>query len=187
MFAYWNRPGVGHERDVQRLGDLRRERDAELAEHVCEHLARRRRVRDDEIDVAEAGVVVVVVDVDREPRRVDDARLGAHAARARAVDGDEDALAEVGRALAPKPALAQLEEPVLAGKRRRTAEEHDDVLAELAEREAHREQRAERVAVRRLVRRHDEAIVLAEGGDDRLHVSLVRHRSPQERARRSAS
>ena len=72
----------------------------ELAEDVCEHLAGRRRVGDDEVDVAEAGVVVVVVDVDREPRGVDDARLRADAARARAVDGDEDALGEVGRALA---------------------------------------------------------------------------------------
>ena len=71
-------------------------------------------------------------------RGVDDARLGADPARARAVDGDEDALAEVGRALAHEPALLELEEPVLARKRRRAAEEHDDVLAELAEREAHR-------------------------------------------------
>ena len=129
---------VGDERDVERLGDLRRQRDAELAEHVREHLARRGRVRDDEVDVAEARVVVVVVDVDRERRGVDDARLGADPARARAVDGDEHALAEVGRPLAPKPALLELEEPVLAGKRRRAAEEHDDVLAELAQREAHR-------------------------------------------------
>ena len=96
---------VGHERDVQGLGDVGRERDAQLADHVCEHLAGRRCVRDDEVQVAEARVVVVVVDVDREPRGVDDARLRAHAARARAVDGDEDTLAEVGRALALEPAL----------------------------------------------------------------------------------
>ena len=71
--------------------------------------------------------------------------------------------AEVGRTLAPEPALVQLQEPVLAGERRRPTEEHHDVLAELAERESHREERAERVAVRRLVRGDGEALV-ARGG-----------------------
>ena len=42
--------GVGDERDVQRLRDLRRELDTELGEHVAQHLAGRRRVRDDEVD-----------------------------------------------------------------------------------------------------------------------------------------
>ena len=118
-------------------------------------------------------------------RGVDDAGLGADAARARAVDGDEHALAEVGGRSRRSPAL-ELQEAVLAGKRRRAAEEHHDVLPQLAEREARREHRPERVAVRRLVRRHDEALVLAEGGCDRLHVSLVRHRAraPGARARR---
>ena len=37
--------GVRDERDVERLGDLGRQRDAELAEDVREHLAGRRRVR----------------------------------------------------------------------------------------------------------------------------------------------
>ena len=85
-------PGVGDERDVEGLGDLGRQLDAELAEDVREHLAGRRRVRDDEVHVAEARVVVVVVDVDRERRPLDEAGLGADAARARAVDRDEDAL-----------------------------------------------------------------------------------------------
>ena len=54
---------VGDERDVERLRQLRRELDAQLGEHVPQHLARRGRVGDDEIDAAEARVVVVVVDV----------------------------------------------------------------------------------------------------------------------------
>ena len=133
---------IRHERDVQRLGDLRREGEIELSEEVGEHLAGRRRVGDDEIDVPETRVVVVVIDVDHERRRSDDARLGADPARARAVDCHEHALSEVDRTLTPEPALLQLQESVLAGKRRRPAEEHHDVLAELAEREAHREERA---------------------------------------------
>ena len=108
--------GIGDERDVQRLGDLRREREVELVEHVGEDLAGRGRIRDDEVDVPEARVVVVMVDVDDERRRVDRARLGSHPTGAGAVDRDEHALAEVGRALSPEPALLQLEEPVLPGR-----------------------------------------------------------------------
>ena len=176
--------GIGDERDVQRLGDLRREREVELVEHVGEDLPGRGRIRDDEVDVPEARVVVVMVDVDDERRRVDRARLGSHPTGARAVDRDEHALAEVGRALSPEPALLQLEEPVLAGEGRGSTEEHHDVLAELGEGEAHREQGAERVAVGSLVRGDHEAIVLSEGGRNRLHVSLGRHLPPGERARR---
>jgi hypothetical protein len=57
---------VGDERDVQRLRDRRRELDAELAQEVADDLGRRGRVRDDEVERPEAGVVVVMVDVDRE-------------------------------------------------------------------------------------------------------------------------
>ena len=38
---------VGDERDVERLGDLRRQRDVELAQEVADDLAGRGRVRDD--------------------------------------------------------------------------------------------------------------------------------------------
>ncbi len=112
------------------------------------------------------------------------ARLGAHPTGARTVDGDEHALAEVRRSRPDETALLELEEPVLARKGRRPAEEHDDVLAELAKREAHPQERPQRVAVGSLVRGDEEAIVLAEGGRNRLHVSLGRHLPPGERARR---
>ena len=81
-------------------------------------------------------------------------------------------------------ALLELEEPVLARQGRRPTEEHHDVLAELAKREAHPQERPQRVAVGSLVRGDEEAIVLAEGGRNRLHVSLGRHLPPGERARR---
>src|SRR3954451_2944458 len=58
--------GVGDERDVQRLRELGRELDPQLGEHVAQHLARGGGVGDDEVDVAEARVVVVVVDVEDE-------------------------------------------------------------------------------------------------------------------------
>ena len=156
--------------------------DTELPEDVRKHLPGGGGVGHDEIDVAEARVVVVVVDVDRERRGVDDAGLGADAARARAVHGDEDALAEVAGTPALEPLSLELQEAVLAGERRRAAEEHHDVLPQLAEREARREHRPEGVSVWRLVRRHDEPLVLADGGYDRLHVSLVRHRARAPRA-----
>ena len=125
-----------------------------------------------------------MVDVDRERRRIDDARLGSHPARARAVDRDEHALAEVLGTLPREAPLLELEEAVLARERRGSAEEHDDVLAELLQRKAHAEERSERVAVGRLVRGDDEALLVAEGGRDRLHVSLGRHRALRARARR---
>ncbi len=133
----------------------------------------------------------MVVDVDRERGGVDDARLGPDAARARAVDRHEDTLREVGGPLTLQAAALGVEEPVLARERRRPADEHDDVLTELLQSEPHAEQRAEGVAVGRLVRGDHVAVVLVECGHDRLHVSLVLHRTgdraPQAPARRSAS
>jgi hypothetical protein len=63
--------GVGDDGDVERLGDRRGEPDAELSKDVGEDLARRRGVADDEIHLAEAGVVVVMVDVHDELRLIE--------------------------------------------------------------------------------------------------------------------
>ena len=52
-------------------------------------------------------------------------------------------------------------------------EVHLDVLAELAQRERRREQRAERVAVRVLVGHDEKAVVLAQRRRDRLQVSRL--------------
>ena len=82
------------------------------------------------------------------------------------------ALGSVGGQLAPQ--VAEREEAVLAGERRRPGEEHDAVLAERPQREVHGEQRAERVAVRVLVRRDEEPVASADRLDDRPEVSCSR-------------
>ena len=61
--------GVGHERHVERLGDLRGELDLEVVEQRVEDLRRAGGVTDDEVRGPEAGVVVVVVDVQDVQRR----------------------------------------------------------------------------------------------------------------------
>ena len=124
--------GVGDERDVERLRELRRQRHPELGENIPKHLSGRRRVGDDEVDVAEAGVVVVMVDIERE-RRASDGLGVADSMLARAVDGDEDTLACVGRRLAHK--LGERHEAVLVRQRGARGEVHHDVLAERAESE----------------------------------------------------
>ena len=108
-------PGVRDERDVERLGDVRRQFDVELAEHVAQHLARRGCVGDDEIDLAEARVVVVVVDVDRKWNAPEHLRVG-DPALVRAVHGEQDPLGHVVR-----PAALQARhrhEPILRRERR---------------------------------------------------------------------
>jgi hypothetical protein len=129
----------------------------------------------------------MVIDVDGERHRLDEPRLGAHAARTRAVDRDEDALGDVCGPHPLEAELLELEEAVLAGKRSLAAEEHHRVLPQLQECKLGREHRPEGVAVGCLVRGHEEAILLSEGGYDRLHVSRVLHRDRRGRARRSAS
>ena len=87
---------VGDERDVEGLGDVGRQLDAELGQEVADDLAGRRRVRDDEVDRAEARVVVVVVDVDDERRAVEHLRIRPEPALVGAVEREQD---PVGRVL----------------------------------------------------------------------------------------
>ena len=122
MFA-----GVGDERHVERLGELRRQPEAELAEHVAQDLAGRGGRRVDQVDVAEARVVVMVVDVDREGRLVQHDGIGAEPALVRTIDREQCALGGVGGQLALK--LVELQEAVLARERGRAGEEHDAVLS----------------------------------------------------------
>ena len=86
--------GVGDETDVERLGDLRRERNVERAEDVADDLGGRRRLVDDQVDAAEAVVVVMVIDVEHQAGALDRLGVGADAALVRAVDGEEHALFE---------------------------------------------------------------------------------------------
>ena len=69
-------PRVSDERDVERLRDLRRELDAKLAKNVTQDLPGRRGVGNDQVDLREARVVVVVVDVDGQRYASEDVRIG---------------------------------------------------------------------------------------------------------------
>ena len=86
--------GVGDEGDVERLGDRRRQLDSQLAEDVAQYLSRRRGRGVDEVDVAEARVVVMVVDVECQRHAPEDVRVG-DPALVRAVECDKHTLRHV--------------------------------------------------------------------------------------------
>ncbi len=157
MFVYWKRPVSVTSGDVERLGDRGRQIDVELAEEVPHDLAGRRCVRDEEVDVAEGGVVVVMVDVHGERNLTDQRGGGAHPLDVRAVERDEHALVGVGRELSLD--AVEREERVLLRRVGVTAEVHDDVLAEPLERVREADDRAERVAVGVLVGHEQETLV----------------------------
>ena len=181
--------GVGDDPDVERGGDLGAQRHVELAQDVPDDLGGRRRFIHDQVHVAEPGVVVVVVDVDDQLRALDRVRFRADPALVRAVDRDEHALFHVGRQLAAD--AGQVEEAVLAGRRRVTRQVHDDVLAERAQAERQRQHRPEGVPVRVLVGGDDEQRVGADRVCDllklTLRVRLAHLRAAPPQARRSAS
>src|SRR5439155_706146 len=81
------------ERDVESLGDLRRQLDAELREDITQDLAGRRGVRNDQVGLAESRVVVMVIDVEHERRAFEWLRLRADPGLVRAIDSDQHALA----------------------------------------------------------------------------------------------
>ena len=92
-------PRVGDDGDVERFGDVGRQRHAEWAEDVAQQLAGRRGLRVDEVDVAEARVVVVMVDVHHEGLPLEQ-RLVREARRLGAVDRHQHALHVIG---GPRP------------------------------------------------------------------------------------
>ena len=130
--------GVGDECGVERLGQLGRQLDAELDEDVAQQLSRRGRFGVDDNHVAEARVVVVVVDVERERRQVEDGRIGTESALVRTVDGNERPFGDVGGQFALQ--VVECEEAVFTGEWRRPGEEHHAVLAERPQCEVHGEQ-----------------------------------------------
>ena len=160
---------VGDERDVQGLRDVRRQLDAELGQEVADDLAGRRRVRDDEVDRAEARVVVVVVDVDDERRAVQDLWIGPEPALVRAIEREQDPVGGVLRNGATQ--VSEGHPRVFARQRRLACQVHDGVLAQRVEAELGREQRAERVAVRVLVRRDEKTVVRPDRIDYGCEVS----------------
>ena len=157
--------GVRDQRDVERLRDLWRDLEAELREDVAQHLPRRGCVRNDQVDGPEARVVVMVVDIDYQRRALQRLWVGADTAFVGTVERQQHALAPVVRQ--PPPQLGQRHERVLRGKRGVPVEVHDAVFAELVERELHRQDRAERVAVGVLVRDDEKAVVRPDRVRDR--------------------
>ena len=178
---------VGDQRDVERLRERLGDLDVQLAGQGVDDLGGARGVPLDQVHVAEARVVVVVVDVH-------DAHAGAaqeldrHAVDVAAVEEDDQALLEVGRRLAED--VVERHVPVLARQRELVLRhEHHRVLAELLEDELHRAQRAQRVAVRVLVRRQEELVGGAELVQDLLVLGATltgRRPSRPARLRRSA-
>ena len=109
MFEYWKRPGVGDERDVERLGDLRRQPDAELGEDVAQR-PRPSTTRPATTRLTSPKRVLswwwsMLSD---ERRAVEQRRALADPVLVRAVDGDEHAFARDRRALAAQPRRARM-------------------------------------------------------------------------------
>jgi hypothetical protein len=152
--------GVGHEPNVQRLRDLRREVRVQLLRQPPHHLGGRRRGRAHQVHRAEARVVVVMVDVE-DVEALDLQEVHRHPVDVAAVEEDDRALGHVGRRLADQP--LEVQAAVLPRQRELVRRHvHQRVLAELLQDRVHREQRAERVAVGVLVRREEELVRAAE-------------------------
>ena len=83
---------IGHEGDVQRLGDGGGHAHAELREEVAQDLPGRRGVGDDQVQGTEARVVVVVVDVHDELSALHDSRVGPEPPVVRAVQRKQDSI-----------------------------------------------------------------------------------------------
>ena len=95
--------GVGDETDVERFGDFRRQRNVESRRMSRTISAVDDASVDDQVEVAEPGIVVVVIDVQHELRALDGIRLGADPSFVRAIDREQHALADVGRQRADEP------------------------------------------------------------------------------------
>ena len=129
------------------------------------------------LTLAEQRVVVVVVDVE-DRRAVALQELDGHPVDVAAVEEDERAVDDVGGRLMED--LLERQEAILDRERELLRrQEHHRVLAELAEDLVHRQQRAERVAVRALVRGEQEALAGADLLDDLVERGRGRrvHRS----------
>ena len=121
-------PGVRDERDVERLRELGRQLDAERGKDIAQDLPGRRRVGDDQVDVAETRVVVVMVDVENERRRGEDG-LVADPVLLGTVDREKHPLRSVVGRLANQ--VVERHERVLLRQRSLAREVHHRVLAEL--------------------------------------------------------
>ena len=160
--------GVGDQADVEGRGHLLGDRRPEEDGEVVDDLRRAGGADLDQVEVAEAGVVVVVVDVDDRVAALGE-EIDRHAVDVAAVEEDDGAVGHVGRRLVED--LLQRQEAVLDRQRELLgAEEHHRVLAELGQQLVHAQQRAEGVAIGTLVGGQQEAIAGAQLGADPLQV-----------------
>ncbi len=174
--------GVGDQADVERRSHLRRDRHLQQPRQVEDDLGRAGGLDLDQVEVAEAGVVVVVVDVDHEVAAGAE-ELDRHAVDVAAVEEDDGPVGHVRRRLVED--LLERQEAVLDRQRELLrGEEHHRVLAERGQQVVHAEQRAERVAVGSLVGGQQEAVARAQLGGDALESSAsaddLAHRASSE-------
>ena len=157
--------GVGDQPDVERHRHLGVDRHPQHVGDVVDDLGGAGGLRRDQVDVAEARVVVVVVDVQLAVAALGE-EVDRHAVDVAAVEEDDHPVGHVGGRLVED--LLERQEAVLDRQRELLrGEEHHRVLAELGQQVVHAEQRAERVAVGALVGGQQEAVVGAELGDHR--------------------
>jgi hypothetical protein len=161
--------GVRHQADVEGVRDLRGEVDAELAGDLEHDLGGRGGLDVHEVHRPEAGVVVVMVDVQDLVGAVLQ-EVHGHAVDVAAVQEDDDSVGQIGGRLVED--LLERQEAILDRQRELLGgQEHHGVLAEPAEDLVHGEQRAERVAVGVLVGRQKETIPLPQLVHDLLEVA----------------
>ena len=166
---------VGDEPDVERVGDRRRDLGAELLGELVDDLGGARRRRLDEVDGAEAGVVVMVVDVQDVDLRATH-EVDGHPVDVAAIEEHDDPLDQIRRR--HRLHVPKVHSPILVRQRELVGgHEHDDALAELLEDQPHPEQRAERVAVRVLVRREQQLVRPPQLLDDLVALGQQAHRS----------
>jgi hypothetical protein len=130
-------------------------------------------LRVDEVDRAEARVVVVVVDVD-DVHAVALEEVDRHPVDIPAVQEHHGALAQIGRWFVLH--LVERHLAVLPWQRELVrSEEHHRVLSELLEHLVHAEQGAERVAVGVLVRRQEELLRRAQLLENGVYLDRHAH------------
>jgi hypothetical protein len=176
--------GVGDEPDVERLRHLRRDLRAQLLRDPPHDLGRARGLRIDQVDGPEAGVVVVVVDVDDVGAVVLE-EVDRHPIDVPAVEEHHHALADVLRRRGEQALEAHV--AVLDRKRELVRRHvHRRVLAELRHEAVHRDQRAERVAVGILVRGQQQLVGLPQLLDHGVELGRNRHSRPSSWSRSSS-
>ena len=164
--------GVGHQADVQGLGDRRGELDAQPVEDAHQDLGGRRGVAVDQVHGAEAAVVVVMVDVDdRRAVREQIGVLAAEAALVAAVEREQRPAFERGRIDVPLHA-ARVEEGDLVRDRRLRLEVGAHLPPQLPQRGGGGGHRADRIAVGVLVGRDQDAVCRSKSGDHGLQVGI---------------